>query len=94
MQRIKQASLGLVAPLLIATIIGVVLGWTLGSRPADERLTMIEASSHYHDGTFMNIEPVAGFEFSLGHLKDQFFGAEQRVPPSTPPVVVWNKRRL
>jgi uncharacterized membrane protein YfcA len=46
MQRIKQALLRLVALLLIATIIGVVLGWTLGSRPAGERLTMIEASPH------------------------------------------------
>ena len=55
---------------------------------------MIEASPHYRDGTFMNIEPMAGFEFSLTYLKDQFFGTEQRVPPSTPPEVVWNKRQL
>lgn len=78
--------LGLLGLVLVVSLVGVAVDWLLGTRPGHERLAAIKASPHYRDGVFVNFEPAAGFDFSWAGLERQFFGQEQRVPPSTPPV--------
>jgi len=62
---------------------------SFGGTVSGERLKRVQASPHYQDGAFVNIQPHPPLKVSefLDYLVEQLFGDQVRVPPSEPPVM-------
>ena len=58
-----------------------------GGTVSGERLKMVQASPHYHDGEFANTPPHPPLESgdAWGYFIEQFLGDQTRVPPSAIP---------
>jgi len=59
-----------------------------GGTVSGERLKMVQASPHYHDGEFANMPPHPPLESgdAWGYFIEQFLGEQTRVPPSAIPI--------
>ena len=74
---------------LLCVVIGSVLFFKLwppfGGTVNGERLERAQASPHYRDGKFVNTLPQPSIKPGeiWGYLKEQFFGDQVRVPPSS-----------
>ena len=88
---VRRVWLGLLV--LIGGFIGLGLGVitlpTFGGRVTGARLARVRANPQYRDGQFVNVVPPAGY--SMADMKlmftEQFFGTQQRTPPSPVPVL-------
>jgi len=74
---------------MIVVVIGLAAAnaCSFGGNLSDERLARAEASPHYEDNAFFNVERQAPLGVTWSFLKAQFFGDEVRVPPSAVPVI-------
>jgi len=87
----KSRRLKWVLIILFVVTVGSVLflrNWPpFGGTVSGERLRMAQASSHYHDGEFVNTSPHPPLESgdAWGYFIEQFFGDQTRVPPSAIP---------
>jgi len=83
----KSDKLKWVLIILFFITVGSVLflrNWPpFGGTVSGERLKMVRASPHYHDGEFANTPPHPPLESRdvLGYFIEQFFGNQTRVPP-------------
>lgn len=87
MKRGTKIATGIAAGVAAIVGAGLLLGCSLGADLSGERLQRVQASPHYSDKAFVNIEPEASFEISLDYLNEQFFGDQQREPQSEVPVI-------
>ena len=73
---------------IVASVLFLKHWPSFGGTISGERLQRAQASSHYHDGKFTNTLPHPALESGdiWGYLKEQFFGDQIRVPPSTIPI--------
>ena len=79
----------------IVLLIGAVAAGILslppfGGKASGERLARMRANPHFHDGSFVNDLPPAGYRFAdvRALFVGQFFGDEERVPSTPIPIVV------
>jgi L-ascorbate metabolism protein UlaG (beta-lactamase superfamily) len=88
------------AGLVVLAVVAVVLAWlstghfsAFGGRPDPARL---RASPHFVDGKFKNLDPTSLMAPSrwFWALKEQFFGAQMRVPVCTLPLATDTTARL
>jgi L-ascorbate metabolism protein UlaG (beta-lactamase superfamily) len=82
--------------LLLLCLGGAVLwfGWSLSADISGVRLQRVQASAHYGDDSFVNIEPEAAMEVTWAVVKEQFFGTQQREPLGQIPVVLLPPEQL
>ena len=91
--RRKGRRLKWVAIILFIVVVGSGLFlrfWPpFGGAISGERLERVQASPNYRDGEFVNLMPHRPLEFGgvWAYFKEQFFGDQLRVPPSTIPVL-------
>jgi len=82
----KKCLIGVSVLLLLAVMVILWLGWSLGAHMSDDRQKRLQASSQYKDGGFVNVEPQAAYEVTLDYFREQFFGDQQRDPQIDIPV--------
>ena len=88
----KSRRLKWVLIILLVMTVGSVLflrNWPpFGGTVSGERLKMVQASSHYHDGEFVNTSRHPPLESGdvWDYFIEQFFGDQTRVPPSAIPI--------
>ena len=74
MKIVKRLLVGLliVSVLLCVGVAGIA--YYLHTPIPEERLALMEQSSQFKDGAFVNVEPQAATEITWDFLKEQFFG--------------------
>ena len=87
MKILKKVLLWLASLTGILILLVVVVGWSLSSRIPPDMIEYFESLAYYQEGAFFNEERQAPYEFGWQAIEDQFFGEEQREPPSPVPVV-------
>jgi hypothetical protein len=75
---------------------GLVLKFnsSFGGQIDGEKRTQISSSDHSHNGAFFNQERWAPGVLTFGYLQEQFFGTQQRVPPSELPLIPIDPKTL
>ena len=94
MRMIKAAGLTLVPVLLVIGIGGTLTGCMLSAPISHDENTRSERSAPFREGRFVNIEPQARTEISIGRVIEAFSGHPRTKPIGHIPVIPIDKKRL
>jgi hypothetical protein len=70
------------------------IGWILSTPVSEETLAKMQSSKQFHAGKFVNEEPEASFEVSLGRIAEEFEARLRQSPTGEIPVVSIDAAKL
>jgi L-ascorbate metabolism protein UlaG (beta-lactamase superfamily) len=82
---------GSIAALVVLT---TTIGWMLSTPVSEETLVKMQSSKQFHAGKFVNEEPEASFEVSLGRIAEEFDDCLRQSPIGEIPVISIDAAKL